>query len=651
MLRSLLTAGLLAAGTVAFAGDGSGGPVAEPADSARGTGVFIPDDLPGRWPAPSAYRDPRRVSEPQERITVGGYLRFFGYHRNMVNPFRVIPSNPYANTPPYVLGVGDVYRDPPLMLLNIGARPGAGTYIGMDFALPNFFTGNLDQQAPINLNLGINLIGSFRTELGRFAVQAGGINWTTLSPLTFGAPEIFRFSLFERSPWDGNVTSLERAEGMFENGQVEVDERFGRQAFKGFLFDGTDLPAGLQFRVLYGKSPVNANLSRSAPNFTTGGYLRKTFAEGFVGYNTIHYVNYFDSLAERRTSIDLHTASGEWRHDGWVLKAEGGVGRIAREGEGDFGEGLRVKLESPARVTGVPISVEVFRLNADFTNFFGSFLAFNATLEGQTQAAPAGVATGTAASFAGSVTDVGQIANNTQGVALNTRFGVGDFRMNVGIQASQELERVSNRLSFGHKINALPMSRFVTFSSGVGPYGRWNSFFRGVSEEMFIIDTDTAGLPRSRNGFNMLQAQAIQKVTIAGRPIYATYLVSLGSVQDRFSAVPLFGDSAYLRAHYHEADLFIGVSESVTLIASYGRERMRGNARTNRGDNVTGTVGELDNDPLDQRSRHLGFGLDLRASETVGVYLRHRRYRQFGNSFTQDDIEGHETTAEIKIFF
>lgn len=618
-----------------------------PADSAW---IFLPDELPGRFPAPQAYRDPRKVERPQETVTVGGYMRFLGFNRNMSTQFTVIPGNQFANTPPYVIGVGDVYRDPPLMLLNIGARPTSATYIGMDFALPNFFTGDLDNPRNINLNLGINMVGSFNTKVGRFAVQAGGINWTTLSPLTYGAPEIFRFSLFERSPWDGNSTSIERIDGLYQNGRVLVDERFGRQAFKGFLFDGTNLPGDFQFRVLYGNSPVNANLNTDVPSYMSGGYLRKNFTKGFVGYNTVNYINYTDSVAELKSTINIHTLQGEFDWDGWKLKAEAGIGRVSNSGVSEYGEGIRVRLETPARVTVLPISVEVYRLNQNFTNFFGMFLASNANISGNSQSI-SGVATGTASSFAGSITDVGQFANNQQGIALNTNFGFGNFKMNVGLQASQELERVTNRLSWGHKINALPFSRFVTFTNSTGIYGRWNSFFRGVAEDMTITRVDTAGLPIGKNGFNMLQAQAIYKVDAGPVPIYLTYLASLGSAQSGFSAVPVFGDSAYLRAHYHEAEVYIGASERISVVLSYGRERIRGNQYTNRGDNVTGVEGEIENDPLDQRSRHLGAGLDIKASETVGVYFRHRRFRQQGESFTLDDIQGNETTVEIKIFF
>ena len=597
------------------------------------------------------YRDPRIVDEVMDRISVGGYARFFGFHRNLQDPFVVIPSNPFANTPPYVFGIGDIYRDPPLMLLNISAKPTSSTYIGMDFALPNFFTGNLDQRPPINLNLGINLIGSFSTDVGRFGIQAGGINWTTLSPLTFGAPEIFRYSLYERSPWDANVTSVNRVSQLYDQGQVNVDERFGQQAFKGLWLDGTELPGNTAFRLLYGKTPVNADLNRDAPNYTVGGYLRKYFGTNFVSYNTINYINYFDSLAENKTAINLNTLSADYTYSDWRLRAEVGVGRRFVNGAGNLGEAVVVKIASPAKHTGIPLELQLYRINQNYTNFFGSFLAFNATLQANAQTAPSGVATGTASSFAGSIADVGQFSNNQQGAAINGRFNIRSLKVNMGLQASRELEIVSPALSFGHKISALPFSRFVPFVNNVGSYGRWNSFFRGVSETIFITDLDTNGLPFTRNGFNTLQLQAVQKISVGKRAIYVTYLGSLGSAQDKLSPIPIFTDNAYLRAHYHELDAYFELTEWLNAIVSFGRERIRGNDQTSRGDDVTGELGDPENSTLDQQGRHLGFGTDIKISDQVGFYLRHRLFRQFDDGFILDDIKGHETTFELKIFF
>jgi hypothetical protein len=41
---------------------------------------------------------------PLKKININGYYRFWGVQRDLEKPFEVIPGNPYANAPPYVLG-------------------------------------------------------------------------------------------------------------------------------------------------------------------------------------------------------------------------------------------------------------------------------------------------------------------------------------------------------------------------------------------------------------------------------------------------------------------------------------------------------------------------------------------------------------------
>ena len=590
-----------------------------------------------------------------KNVTVGGYFRFHGYNRNMENGFPVIPTNEFANSPPYVIGVGDVYRDPPMMLLNLGTRPNSRTYIGMDFAYGYFFTGNLDAVRPLNLNLGINLTGTMRTEHGKFGIQAGGINWTRLSDLTFGAPEFFRYSLYERSPWDGNVHSIERAQNYFENGAVSVDNRFGKQAFKGIIFDGSELPNDFSFSVLYGKSAANGDLTDSLPNFAYGGSLRKHFGKNVISYNTMNYVNTIDSIGKEQAGINIHTLAYSWKWKDIHFSGEFGMGRqfTSDTTRDDWGEAIVFKVKTPKEVTFLPIEIGLFQISPDFRNFFGAFQSSGTSLEGSTaQSAPSGVANGTASSFGGSIADVGQLTNNRRGMYLNTEWGIGDFKMNIGNMFATELEIQGSRMAYGHKINALPFSRFVTFSNNVGPYGRWTSFFRGYFEELEITDVDTiTGLPFQRNTFNMLQIQLMQEFTIRQKPLYIFYLTSLGSAQKDFSPVPVFTSDAYLRAHYHEWDAFYKVNSWMTPVVSYGLERIQGNEDTNRGDNVDGEVGGEANDPLNQTSTHIGLGMDFILTENSGLFLRHRRFTQKGESFTLDDIKGSETTIELKIFF
>ncbi|MEM9023464.1 MAG: hypothetical protein AAGB22_06965, partial [Bacteroidota bacterium] len=590
-----------------------------------------------------------------DNLSVNGYFRMYALQRSLRDPFVVIPGNQFANTPTNVLGVGDRYRDPPYMLMNVSTKPNSRTYIGMDFSFGSFFNGDLDTERQLTLNLGINLIGSIRTTHGKFTVQAGGINWYRISDLTFGAFNVTRYSLFERSPWGPNVHSVQRGRNLMETGQASPTARFGKQAWKGFILEGYELPEDFSFTMMFGKTAVNADLTDSIPNFAYGGQLKKSFGKNFLAYNTMNYTNYTDSLAEVKAGINLHTLEYRWTWKDILFTGEVGMGRqyLEQASVDDWGEAITLKFKTPKRLTFLPIELGLFQLSPKFRNFFGAFQSLETTINNNLDQTPGGgIANGTAASFGGSIADVGQLTNNRRGFFLNTEYEIGGFKINVGNMVSREIDIMDRGLAFGHKINGLPFSRFVTFSNNVGPYGRWTSFFRGFVQGVAITDIDTAtGLPFNQTAFNSFQVQAMQQLTVFKRTLFIHYLALLGSAQDYYSVIPVFSDAAYLRAHYHEWDVFYEVNSWLTPVLSYGFERVWGNRQTGLGDNVTGVVGEVENDPVNQTSTHIGLGLDMIFSETTGLYIRHRRFTQKDDSFTLDDIKGNETTIEFKIFF
>jgi hypothetical protein len=593
---------------------------------------------------------------PLKKLNVGGYYRFFGLNRNLEQPFVVIPGNPYASAPPYVLGTGDVYRDPPMMLLNLSVQPTSKTFIGMDYALYHNFSGN-PGTSPINLNLGINLIGSIQTDIGKFTAHMGGINWVELSGMVFSSFIGYqRFSIYERWPWEGNVISYDRAANYYSYGNISRDMRFGMQPFKGLLVDGEELPGNISFRFLYGTTPVQAITTSNIPSYALGGKLKKRFKNQSVGFNTMDYRLYVDSTAREQAGIQLFTFSYDIDYKGFVLSAEMGKGQlysqVQKEGWGNAG---RVLIKTPAKVTKVPIELEAFYLSPQFVNYYGNFLSFNTNIvstsslnqNGSTIGGSGGIS-----NFAGSITDVGQVSNNRKGFSLNAWFDITkSTKLNVGNMSSMEVSSLSRQLAFGHKINALPFSRFTPFTNNVGAYSNWTSYFRGFSQNMQIIDTNDLGRPKSLLGFNMLQVQLKQKVNLSWLPFYVLYVGSFGSAQSQFAFIPNFSNKAYLRTFYHELDGIFMVQKDLSLIATFGREYIKGNQQLNRGDNKDGIVGSLKNDPVDQTGKLVGLGLDIHISKNTNLYLRRRWFSQIDNSFLQDNIKGTETTIELKLFF
>lgn len=594
--------------------------------------------------------------KPLNKLNVSGYYRFFGWSRNLEQPFVVIPGNPYASAPPHVIGFGDVYRDPPMMLLNLSVQPTSKTYIGMDYALYHNFTG-VPGTSPINLNLGINLTGSAQTEYGKFTAHMGGINWIDLSGMVFSSFIGYqRFSIYERWPWEGNAVSFERAANYFSYGNISRDMRFGMQPFKGLMIDGSELPGNIDFRLLYGTTPAQIITTGNIPSYTFGGRVRKKLGNLVLGLNTMDYRLYLDSVAKEAAGMQLYTLSADYKYKDWVVAFEGGRGKLYSEVQNPgWGNAARLSIRTPKSVTKVPIEAEVFYISPQFVNYYGNFLSFNTNFVSSAALNQNGSVIGGSGgitNFAGSITDVGQVSNNRKGYSLNTWFEpTKSTRINLGIMNSLEVESVTRQLAFGHKINALPFSRFAPFTNNIGAYSNWTSYFRGYSQSMYINDTNASGLPNQLLGFNMLQTQLKQFVNLPFAPFYLLYTGSFGSAQYGMSAIPKFNSGALIRTYYHELDAVFKLGKKTTLIGTYGYERIQGNEKLNRGDNNDGILGSLNNDPVNQTGKLYGLGLDVQLSKDTYLYCRHRWFTQKDESFIKDDIKGNETTVEIKIFF
>jgi hypothetical protein len=452
------------------------------------------------------------------------------------------------------------------------------------------------------------------------------------------------------------------------------------------VIDLSELPGGLEARVLWGKTPATALFENPLERYTAGGRLRKAFnPRSYAGVNHIQHVGYADVQAANRSRVELWTLDGMWSDGDGELAFEGGVGHYeTTENPTPWGGALRVRAKAPRRWWGVPVELEFFRLSPRFVNYFANFFSPNAQALG-TEAVLAGVAGGGATAFGGSLTDVGQIQNNRIGFNANAWFEPGpNFKWNLGWSSSRELESGGNRLSMGHKINGLQLSRFVPFTQNMGPYRRWNSFYRGVSEDVFITDLDPAtGLPATLTSFNMVQLHLKQRLGHESKhPALLNYVLSAGSVADRWTPVPIFDSSAYLRAHYHELDAMVRWNESVDLSFFGGWEQIRGNHQLNNlyyldgngvtrgarlepgaafvGSGLQGTAipgasyagaAYAAEGSVHQNAWHWGAGVDIRISNQAGLYIRHHWFQQQDQNFTEDRIAGTETSVELKIFF
>ena len=147
---------------------------------------------------------------------------------------------------------------------------------------------------------------------------------------------------------------------------------------------------------------------------------------------------------------------------------------------------------------------------------------------------------------------VGQMANNRQGINLNSDFkiklGSNHIKGVVGMGISQEIDNLNNQITYGHAINGLTMSRLWrwSFPANVGPYNRLSVLYRGIFETVNLTDLDASGNVVNDKHFNNIETQLKYEFELFNRPFYMFYLGMYNSVQPNFSPITVFTEDAYL---------------------------------------------------------------------------------------------------------
>ncbi len=577
---------------------------------------------------------PKNFVKALSHISVSGYYRFLGAYSAMKNQY------PEMNGIKNRLFLGDDSNLPQLSL-TLGISPSRNTSISTDLYLWTPMTGS-EKDYVKGLLLGINLYGSHSTKYGTFGVKTGGIHWYKLSPLTFASNTGYnRYSLFERNPWDPNTKDVfDRYQTFYENGALTQDERWGQQAFHGFIFEGNDLPKGFSFAFMQGKSQLNGGAA-PLPNNLTGARIKKDFKTHFVSANYLRSQTYSDSLARQMVGFNLLTSEFKLNiKDKLTIYGEVGAGNyFAPFYEEDWGEAIDVRLQMHEALTHFPIELRYFRISPNVINNNGIFwntsiqeynLQNNQNNPGQ---APL------LFPFASSLTTIGQMTNNRQGIILNTDLKVGRNKLTIGYSAAGEIKAVSDRITYGHPANSLALSRFWrwNFPTGVGPYGNINKIYRSVYETVFISDSVSA------KGFNSIEVSFKTYTNLFNRKLMFFYLGGFHSVSRQMMALPQYSKKAYLQSYNHQLEVYYALTKSITLSNYFGYDRIFGGDHTER-DLVSGKT-------KNQEGISYAIGMDIQLSKNTGLYLRHRwmKYQDFG--FELDRYKGMETTVELKIFF
>ena len=605
---------------------------------------------------------------PLQGFSVSGNYRFFAQHRIFTNPYiySVVNDQPLY-LPNRSIIVGDASQLPELTL-NLSGSPSKGTSFGTDLVVWNQNNGNFDYYH--NLQLGINLYGNFKTKFGNVAVKAGGIHWHSMTALTMKSFAGYnRYSIFDRNPWDPQFKNInKRYEDYYKNGAISQDTRWSQQAVQGFILDLTELPLGLTLNIMYGKTQNAgsafrdiANVSSDStndnfikfydntiPNNVIAGSIAKSFNKNKISLNSFNRRTYSDKLATQVISNNILTSEFLFDLERISVLGEIGGGHYQDEFQDlEIGEMISLKLNLKKKLTKIPIELHYYRISPNVVNNNAEFV--NTSVNEATSAAVGTEqvigANGVLQQNGSAMLGMGQMANNRQGLNINTEFKIKDAIVSIGNGVAKEIINENNNISYGHAVNGLTMSRFWRFSfpSNVGPYNTTSVLFRNVFQTINLNDLNNKGEVVNDKYFNNIEAQIKYKLNLFRNPWHLFYLGSYNSVQTKFSPVTVFTEDAYLRFYSHQLESYYRVHPKVVFSQYIGWERAIANYST-----------EIDiesNKPRNQEGIGIGFGLDYMLAKNTAIYIRHRYFKLNDRNFKLDQFTGHETTMELKIIF
>jgi len=590
-----------------------------------------------------------------KRLNISGEYRGFFQHRNFYTPHVLTAStNDTVGLSKQSLLFGDATQLPELTLY-VGATLSDNVAFGTDLTFWNMKQGTFDYFRGVHL--GVNLYGTFNTDIGNFAIRTGGIQWLKLSRMTFKAFEGYnRYSLFTRNPWDPQSKDLiERYSQYFDRGAVSQDERWGNQAFHGFSIRGIALPNNAEFLFLYGKAQSsvtpfeevdNNNYQQSEqflntqfyanllPSYVMGGQLSVNQEKSKYAFNSFYGFTFSDTIGRETNNYYTNTFSYDVDFNKIVLIGEVGVSKY---NDLDFGESIALKLKTDKQLTFLPFDVEYFRISPTFYNNNSEIINTSINDQINTETEGQGVLRQNGSAILG----VGQLANNRQGITINTEYSLPLFKVNLGQTIAKEIEQGSNQLTYGRTVNGVTLSEFYRwqYASGLGPYNRLNKFYRGVYETVQLDENQL----NNTLCFNSFDFQIKHHHKLGQHNYYVYYLGNYNTAQQKIAPFIVLDESALIRQYSHQLETYFEYNSKLILSTYLGWERVIGNYITDTNDETFM--------PRNQETKALGLGIDYKLSEKTSLYFRSRYFSFEDTNFILDESDGLETTLEIKVNF
>lgn len=522
---------------------------------------------------------PITIKDPISNIRMSGYFRFLGYVRNFQEMYYFDVPNYYSGEYPQstTIGIGTGYREP-MMMLSISGKANKNVNIGTDLMLNSPFNGTFDNNS-VAMYLGTNVYSTINSDFGKFGVHAGGIKWYRQSKLTVWAEEGYlRYSLFERAPYDPLSKEVsDRYSKYYDKGSISQDLRFGNVAFQGATLTGSGIEgpssSTFSFQSIIGKTQHNIGeiVSYGKDDYCTGVRINNN-----IGNGSNFALNYFtsitatDSVKNNFRQFSIQSLEFNFKLKKLRFTGEGGIGSYESHiTEKESGEVFVINLDIPKEYSWIPFKLQYSRIAPEAVNVNSSFKNTSVVELVHSAIVEEGADATIMSSFGGPINNLGYLANNRNGFSLNTEFKIGDLSVSGGFGFYSELERINGNFSYSHKTNGLMLSRIAYFSSGYGPYKQFNSYYRGVFENVNVSDSiylndstlissgylDTNGLPLFDKFYCSSDLHLKYKTRVFGKNLYLFSLLNYNTAQDFFSILPVANSSAFIRHFSQQFDL------------------------------------------------------------------------------------------------
>ena len=626
---------------------------------------------------------PETIKDHISNIRMGGYFRFLGYVRNFHDMYDLDVPNYYSGVHPQntTIGVGTGYREP-MMMLSISGKANKNVNIGTDLMLNSPFNGTFNNNS-IAMYLGTNVYSTINSDFGKFGLHAGGIKWYRQSKLTVWAEEGYlRYSPFERAPYDPLTKDVsERYSKYYEKGSISQDVRFGNVAFQGLTFTGSAIEgpnaSTFSFQSIIGKTQHNVGeiISYGKDDYSAGFRINHENNSGEnVAFNFFSSKTATDSVKNNYRQFNI--ASIELDFNINDIRVNGELGRGSYKSHLSklkHGEAYVLNMDIPKNYLIIPIKLQFSRISPQAVNVNSSFQNTSVVELVQSSVIEEGADATIMTSFGGPINNLGYLANNREGISVNTEFKIGAVSVSGGFGFYSELERINTNFSYSHKTNGLMLSRISYFSSGYGPYKQFNSYYRGVFENVNISDSiyvnndtistgyiDTNGLPLFDKFYCSSDLHLKYKTRVFGKNLYLFSLTNYNTAQDFFSILPVTNSSAFIRHFNQQFDLCYELNKTTAFVFKYGIERVLGNEFTDiddtdpyPSDNTWGVTEDYipSFKARNQFGNIVGFGFDVKLNEGAYLFLRHSNFHYYDKNFSATNIKGSETTLELKINF